>query len=126
MIPFGSSLYFPLEDQNQLLNKMIETKDKKKFLLSGINVACLFSHTGCNIRIDPTLHWFDHEQVLIIPNEYTIAGVRVDLRTLRDDENAQKQVEDAVSKLSLNFEYVSLKANDREGEGRSYCIFSPL
>lgn len=47
----------------------------------------------------------------------TIAGVRVSFRDLRNDLAAQHNIEEALSKLQLNFEYVIKKSNVKKEEG---------
>lgn len=47
----------------------------------------------------------------------TIAGVRVSFRDLRNDLAAQRNIEEALSKLQLNFEYVIKKPNVKKEEG---------
>lgn len=47
----------------------------------------------------------------------TIAGVRVSFRDLRNDLAAQHNIEEALSKLQLNFEYVIKKPNVKKEEG---------
>lgn len=61
----SQSLIFPLKDQPRLLDreKMIQTNDGKKLLLSGVKHSTVFSRTDCCIQIDPIVSWFDREKV---------------------------------------------------------------
>ena len=67
MIPLSSqsdSIFFPLDRQIKIFrDRFIESKDQKKFLLSGIKQNAIFSKTGCNILSDPVVNFFDKEYV---------------------------------------------------------------
>lgn len=52
-----------------------------------------------------------------------IAGVRVDFGRLPNDPDAQGKIEEVLSKLLLNFEYVSKSPNAEKEEGDEFCTF---
>lgn len=61
----SSSLYFPLDQQSRLSDRAMQSDDNKRFLLSGVKQATIFSQSGCYIQTDPIVTWFNKEKVRV-------------------------------------------------------------
>ena len=139
--PQSSAVAFPLAQQSKLSNnKMIDTFDKTKVLLSGVTQSAIFSGSaghGAYIQTDPVVEWFDKEYFRVdgdddrrVPllrqehSRFSIAGVDIGgdgSRTITDA--TLSKIESALSKIRINIYYTIRKIDEKREQG-SYSYAS--
>ena len=136
--PQSSAVAFPLAQQSKLSNnKMIDTFDKTKVLLSGVTQSAIFSGGAgrgheAYIQTDPVVEWFDKEyfrvdgdddrnRVPLLRKEhgrFSIAGVDIGgdgSRTITDA--TLSKIESALSKIRINIYYTIKKIDEKREQG---------
>jgi hypothetical protein len=133
--PNSAAVFFPLQDQPGLLNRMAsaETRDKTKILLSGLEMNVM-TQRGMFVQIESKVkyankeYWqsFQDEQrhregasrvPLLNTSTGSIAGIRVDVNRPVPEDLLIK-IEEAIVKLGdINISYTSNK-NNKPGRGK--------
>ncbi len=133
--PNSAAVFFPLQDQPGLLNRMAsaETRDKTKILLSGLEMNVM-TQRGMFVQIESKVkyankeYWqsFQDEQrhregasrvPLLNTSTGSIAGIRVDVNRPVPGDLLIK-IEEAIVKLGdINISYTSNK-NNKPGRGK--------
>ena len=133
--PNSAAVFFPLQDQPGLLNRMAsaETRDKTKILLSGLEMNVM-TQRGMFVQIESKIkyankeYWqsFQDEQrhregasrvPLLNTSTGSIAGIRVDVNRPVPGDLLIK-IEEAIVKLGdINISYTSNK-NNKPGRGK--------
>ena len=143
--PQSSAVAFPLAQQSKLSNnKMIDTFDKTKVLLSGVTQSAIFSGSaghghGAYIQTDPVVEWFDKEyfrvdgdgsdtnRVPLLREErgrLSIAGVDTGDGRRPITDATMTKIESALSKFRTNIYHTILKIDEKREQG-SY-LYTPL